>query len=52
MNFLNLSKLVKESENRKSYLQNIKRINPFKFQSKEEQKQTGNAKVRPVYQTI
>lgn len=52
MNFLDLSRLVKESENRKGYLENIKRINPFKFQSKEEQKKTGETKARPVYQTI
>ncbi len=52
MNFLDLSKLVKESINRKGYLDNIKRINPFKFQSKEEQKKTGETKARPVYQTI
>ena len=49
MNFLDLDKIIKEfKENRRV----IKRLNPNKFQSKEEQIATGNSKFRPVYQTI
>ena len=49
MNFLDLDKIIKEfKENRRV----IKRLNPNKFQSKEEQTATGNSNFRPVYQTI